>query len=367
MVRATARGHAQPSNVVGLQSCPGALLVHCVGQHPHHRIHTVNAGPGAMSSTAQSSAKRLVSLPHFAIPLGFAGLGGAWTVAAVTLGAPEWIDGIFYAIGAVLWLLFSTVYIGERLRNTREFRDDRESAVSGAGAAFLPVVGILLLAHFGQYMPLQAARTVCWILVAALAIVAAQLFAHWLTGQLTFKQLHPGYFLPLVAGPFIASIGLSSVHAVPAARTALGVGTFFWVIIGGVITARLITAGPLPVPVIPSLSVLLAPPATGGIATFFAYPGPIGPLQLAFFGVFIMMVLIQIALFRAYINLPFNLNFWNFTFPVSASANYGLHWLDEATFDGRRQLAWAIVCLATVIVLAIAAATVRSLLPDRRT
>ncbi|MFD3440713.1 hypothetical protein ACFWU3_24760 [Streptomyces sp. NPDC058685] len=320
-----------------------------------------------MSSIAQSSAKRLVNLPHFAIPLGFAGLGGAWAVAAVTLSAPEWVDDVFYAVAAVLWILFSAVYIGERLRNTREFRDDRESAVSGAGAAFLPVVGILLIVHFGQYMPLPAARAVCWILVAALAIVAAQLFAHWLTGHLTFKQLHPGYFLPLVAGPFIASIGLSSVQAIPAARTSLGVGIFFWVIIGGVITARLITAGPLPVPVIPSLSVLLAPPATGGIATFFAYPGPIGPLQLAFFGIFIMMLLIQVALFRAYINLPFSLNFWNFTFPVSASANYGLHWLGEATFDGRRQLAWAVVCVATVIVLAIAGATVRSLRPALRT
>ncbi|MEU2261426.1 TDT family transporter [Streptomyces sp. NPDC019645] len=319
-----------------------------------------------MASTARSSTVRLVHLPHFAIPLGLAGLGGAWTAGVLVLHAPKWVDDTLYTVAGVLWLLFSAVYIGERARHRGAFRSDRESAASGAGAAFLPVVGILLIVHFGRYMPLAAARTVCWILVAALAVVAAQLLAHWLTGQLTFQQLHPGYTLPLVAGPFIAAIGLASVQAVSAARAALGVGMFFWVVIGGVITARLITGGPLPERVLPSLSVLLAPPATGGIATFVAYPGPIGPLQLAFFGVFVVMALVQIALLKAYLCLPFSLGFWNFTFPVSASANYSLRWLGESEFDGRDGLAWGVLGLATLFVLSIAVATVRGLTPAVR-
>ncbi|MEI5009335.1 TDT family transporter [Streptomyces sp. PmtA] len=319
-----------------------------------------------MASTAQSPTVRLVHLPHFAIPLGIAGLGGAWTAGVLVLQAPEWVDDTLYTVAGVLWLLFSAVYIGERARHRGAFRSDRESAASGAGAAFLPVVGILLIVHFGRYMPLAAARTVCWILVAALAVVAAQLLAHWLTGQLTFQQLHPGYTLPLVAGPFIAAIGLASVQAVSAARAALGVGMFFWVVIGGVITARLITGGPLPERVLPSLSVLLAPPAAGGIATFVAYPGPIGPLQLAFFGVFVVMALVQIALLKAYLCLPFSLGFWNFTFPVSASANYSLRWLGESEFDGRDGLAWGVLGLATLFVLSIAVATVRDLTPAVR-
>ncbi|WP_432043037.1 hypothetical protein [Streptomyces cadmiisoli] len=319
-----------------------------------------------MRPTAQKSRNRLVELSHFAIPLGFAGIAGSWNAASIFLDAPRWVSGMFYTVSGILWLLFSLVYIAERVRNVATFREDRESPVSGAGAAFLPVIGILLIAHFGQYLPRELAGAICWFLVAALGVVAAQLFAHWLTGHLSFAQLHPGYTLPLVAGPFIASIGLSSVHAVSAARAAQGVGIFFWVVIGGVITARLITGGPLPLSATPSLSVLLAPPATGGIASFAAYPGTIGPLQLAFFGIFVMMVLIQIALLRRYVKLPFGLNFWNFTFPVSASTTYGLHWLGMSDFGGRREIAWGLLSLATVVVLAIAAATVRSLVPSGR-
>ncbi len=96
-------------------------------------------------------------------------------------------------------------------------------------------------------------------------------------------------------------------------------------------------AVPLPYGLLPSLSVLPAPPATGGVATFVAQPGPVGPLQLAFFGVFVVMALVQIASLKAYLRLPFSLGFRSFTFPVSASANYRLHRLGETEFDGPGQ------------------------------
>ncbi|MEW1778391.1 TDT family transporter [Streptomyces sp. NPDC086777] len=318
-----------------------------------------------MSKTATARPAYRVSLNYFAIPLGLAGLGGAWTAAPTALNAPEWVDGVLFSVSGVCWLAFTVVYVGERVRDRGAFRADREHPVDGASAAFLPVVGILLTMHFEQYVSFDAARMICWLLVFALSVVAGQLFAHWLTGRTSFDQLHPGYFLPLVAGPFVASIGLSTVHAQTAARAALGAGIFFWVIIGGVITARLITAGPLPYAATPALSVLLAPPATGGVAAFAAYPGPAGTLQATFLGIFLMTLMVQVFLLPKYRKLAFGLGFWNFTFPASVSANYIIRWCRTSAFAGWEALAWTALGLATVIVLVIAAATLRSLLPAK--
>lgn len=307
-----------------------------------------------------------ISLNYFAIPLGITGLAGAWTTASAALDAPDWVNDLLFSISGVCWLVFSVLYIGERLRSRGAFRADREHPTDGAQAAFIPVVGLLLLTHFERYIPRGAAQAVCWVLVFALAVVAGQLFAHWLTGQTSFPQLHPGYFLPLVAGPFVASISLSTVGVHTAARAALGAGMFFWVIIGGVVTARLITAGPLPVPAIPALSVLLAPPATGGIAVSIAYGSQTGTLQTSFLGIFMTMLMVQIFLIPQYRRLGFGLQFWTFTFPVAASANYGMRWCQSAQFLGWRELSWVALTIATAVVLAIAVATVRSLVPVKR-
>jgi tellurite resistance protein len=71
--------------------------------------------------------------------------------------------------------------------------------------------------------------------------------------------MHPGYFLPVTAGAFIAAIGLVSVGSHGAAVAVFGIGIFFWLLLGAVITSRLFFGSELPVPFKPVLSILLSP------------------------------------------------------------------------------------------------------------
>jgi tellurite resistance protein TehA-like permease len=70
------------------------------------------------------------------------------------------------------------------------------------------------------------------VFVLALVVVAAQLLAHWLLGNLPIVTFHPGYFLPTAAGAFIASIGPSGCGWHRTAQGAFGLGVFFWLSIG---------------------------------------------------------------------------------------------------------------------------------------
>jgi tellurite resistance protein len=111
----------------------------------------------------------------------------------------------------------------------------------------VPVIGILLIAYYANRLG-GAASWLCYAAVALLAINAAALFAHWLKAPFDQNALHPGYFLPVVAGPFIAGVGLMSVGDRTAAIGIFGVGIYFWVLLGAVITARLFFGSPLPQP-----------------------------------------------------------------------------------------------------------------------
>src|SRR6185312_6283047 len=137
------------------------------------------------------------------------------------------------------------------------------------------------------------------------------------------------------------------------------VGVFFWVVISTVLLARLAFFPPLPAALTPTCAILLAPPAVAGTAWFTINGERADLLSTVLLGLLVLMALQQVALLTRYRVLPFTLGFWSFTFPLAAAGGYGIEWLSIAGFAGWQVVAWLVVALVTVTVVAIG---VRSLL-----
>lgn len=310
---------------------------------------------------SKPAPRGMLPLGLFGIPLGLAGLGSAWSAARTGLGAPGWPEEVLFGASSALWLTLTLIYLKRGWRRKGAFHADLRHPGGGPFASLIPLVGILLAAHYSAYLPALG----IWLLVAfvaALAVVAAQLLAHWVTGGVTMESIHPGYFLPVVAGPFVASIGFTTVRAPDAALAAFGTGVFFWLVVGTVVTGRLMTAGPLPAPAVPALSAYLAAPATASVAWQVSHPGGTGIVQLALAGVLLMMLLMQVLLIGTYRALPFSTASWVFTFPVATASNFAVRWLVSSAVAGREIYAWVILALATVFVSAIAFRTLAGLI-----
>lgn len=322
-----------------------------------HSATAVALAPATQEAVQPPNAKPgMHELSRFGVPLGLAGLGGGWSSARSYLGAPVWPEEILYGAAAAVWLVLTAMYVFRGLRRKGTFRSDLKHEVAGPFASFIPLVGILLSSHYSQYLPTWGAW-LCGVFIAALAIVAAQLFAHWVTGGVSMQSIHPGYLLPVVAGSFVASIGLSIIHAHDAAIATFGAGMFFWLLVGTVVTVRLMTGGELAPAAKPGLSAYLAAPATANIAWMVSHPGPMGAVQLGLTGVLAIMTLLQVILLAEYRKLPFTSGFWVFTFPAGATTNYAIRWLAAINLPGWEIYSWSILGLATAFTLAIAART----------
>jgi tellurite resistance protein len=291
-------------------------------------------------------------LSLYAIPLGVAGLAGLWQALRENRLAPAWPAETLFALATAAWVALTLTYLVTRSRRRGSFTADRTHAVFGPYAAYLPVVGILLSSHYVQYLP--AARSVVAAFVAALAYLVAQLLAHWLLGNLPAEALHPGYFLPTVAGAFIASIGLSFNGWQHAALASFGVGIFFWLAIGTLIFNRLFTGAALPDAVKPTLAVLLSAPATAGIAWFLLDGATVDTVELLLLGVLAIMAAIQVMLIAEYRKLAFSLGFWAFTFPVAASSNLTIRALGTTQWPPAHPAMWIIAAAATTFIAVIA-------------
>jgi tellurite resistance protein len=328
-------------------------------------MKSTSADPRPAASAA-SGKDRLsgsaLPIAFFSIPLGLAGLGGVWEAAARHLGVTSAPADLAYAASAVVWATFTGMYVVGAIRqDSGGFRVDLRHPLFGPLTAYIPVIAILLIAHYAPSLGEAALWLIC-VAVVALAINAAALVAHWLSAPLEQDALHPGYFLPVVAGPFIASIGLAAVGSRSAAIAVFGVGTYFWLLLGAVITSRLFFGTPLPQPFKPVLSILLSPPGTASLAWFMIAEGEIDHLQGAIGGVTLFTLLVQLFFLPDYLRLPFSSQHWVFTFPLAVLGNVGVRWAAGLEFGGWEAVAWVVLTISTASILAILGGSLRDFL-----
>jgi tellurite resistance protein len=295
----------------------------------------------------------------FSIPLGLAGLGGGWTAAAQLLGAPAWPASVAFGAATLVFAAFTLTYLARTFSpGTGGFHIDLRHPLLGPLTAYLPVIAILLIAHYAPALG-PVAPWLIWLAVLGLALNAAALFAHWLKHPMDSDAMHPGYFLPVTAGAFLAAIGFVSVGRHGEAVAVFGIGVFFWLLLGAVITSRLFFGSELPLPFKPVLSILLSPPGTASVAWFAITHGAVDDLQAALGGVTLFMLLVQLFFVRDYLRLPFSTQYWVFTFPIAVLGNIGVRYAAGLRFPGWQVAGWASLTVSTALILAIVVASLR--------
>jgi tellurite resistance protein TehA-like permease len=107
-----------------------------------------------------------------------------------------------------------------------------------------------------------------------------------------------------------------------------------------------------PAPLVPTLSIEVAPPALAGSAYFALTGNHVDALAYAIAGYSLLMVLVQITLLPVYMRTPFTAGFWSFTFPWTAVVAYALRWIAVDRPAGGAILGAAAVAAVTVLVVA---------------
>ena len=320
--------------------------------------------PAGTAPEALAPPRKAISLSLFAMPVGVTGFGAVWSTTFVELGAPEWPDEVLYGVAATMWLAFTSLYLIAGIRGRVVFSGDLKHPLAGPFAAYLPLAAILLSAHYSQY----AFVVFAWLCAASillLVVVAAKLMAHWLAAGVDLESVHPGYLIPVVAGPNVASIGLSTIGQHELALGAFGGGLFFWVVIGSVVLSRLFAGGRLPLLLTPALSAFLAAAGTSNLAWAVAHPGQVDQTQVILTGVLVFMIAVQGALLDEYRKVPFGQSWWIFTFPLASTANYGVRWMADTRIAWWQAWSWGFVAVSTAFFLYVALGTLLGALGAR--
>jgi tellurite resistance protein len=290
----------------------------------------------------------------FGIALGLVGLAEAWGAAVPILGTPLVIPDVADILAATVWMGLVVAYSAQGARVI--LADLRDPVL----APFVPlpaIAGMLLGSALGTYA-LGAAKVLVTVFLAITILVGGLLMGQWILGNVEEARIHPGYFLPTVAGGLVGAFCEAQVDFRAVAEASFGIGIISWFFLGSLLFSRLFFRPALATALAPTLAIELAPPAVAGVALFALNGSRASPFACALGGYAVLMALMQVRFLSVYAKLPFSPGFWIFTFSYAVAATDALEWISVKRPVGSLPFAACVLAAITLLIGVIGVRTV---------
>jgi tellurite resistance protein len=309
-----------------------------------------------------------IPLNIFGMGFGLAGLATAWRVAANHGLVPGSISTALMIVAAVVWLATCALYGRYIATSPGAFTRDLQDMTAGPFASLALITPMLLAANGIVPYSQQLAAVFVDVFVVGVVLLGGWFTGMWMRGGTELDRLHPGYFLPTVAGGLLASASAADVGQQLLAQAMLGMGLICWVIVGSMILGRLIFRPRLPDALVPTMAIEVAPAAVASLAYFAINGGRLDLFTAILAGYALLMVVAQLPLLPRYLRLHFSLGTWAFAFSWAAVASTALYWIGFGDFAGAQAFSYLVLAAITIGIGGIAIRTAvavgrRQLLP----
>ncbi|PSL17378.1 SLAC1 anion channel family protein [Shimia abyssi] len=255
-------------------------------------------------------------VPMFATVMGVMGFALALQNTADVFPAFKGASWGVLTLGVVMFMVLALIYLIKCLRHAEAVMAEWQTP---AKQAFFPAISISMLLISTGLLPIAPglARLIWWGAAGLQVVLTLSVVSAWISHR-SFEvgQLTPAWFIPPV-GNVIATIAGAQLGYFELSWLFFSVGLVFWMILLALVFNRLIFHDPIPGKLLPTLVILVAPPALGFIA-YLSLTGHVDGFARFLINVgygFAALVVVQVPKFR---RLPFALPWWALSFPVAA-------------------------------------------------
>ncbi len=322
------------------------------------------SGQAAPADKGQSASWLAhVPIPLFAVVMGVGGLGLAWRRAHAVLAVPAWIGEALLALAAVVFVALGLLYAAKAARHWAAVVGEFDHVVR---VNFFPTVSIGLLILAAAALPYgQALAEPLWVAGAALHLLLSLVVVNrWITRGYEVQHANPAWFIPVVGNILVPIAGVPLGHG-EVSWFFFAVGLVFWILLFAIVLYRIIFHDPLPARLLPTLFILLAPPAIGFVAYTRLAGAELdaGGRLLYFSALFLALVLVTLA--PRFARLPFFVSWWAYTFPSAALAIAALVYCELKPGWASEAIAAGLLAVVTVLIVTVWVATARALVAGR--
>ncbi len=300
---------------------------------------------------------RLQNLPisFFSTVMGLSGLAIALQRAGGLWGPSTMLGDTVAVVSLLVFILLLVLYGLKTFRYPDVVAGELSHPVKMSFGATV-TVSLVLLGISTLHLAPTASRAL-WVAGASLHL-AYTLYAlnSWIhKPDFDIKHISPAWFIPVVGNILVPIAGVGYANA-EISWFFFSIGLLFWLVLFTIIIYRMIFHHPLPDKLLPTLFILIAPPAVG----FISYVKLTGDLdafgRVLYYGALFLTLLLFLQIPRL-IRLPFYLSWWAYSFPLAAIAIATLLMHEMTQLGVFSVLAWIFLGILYAVVIYLIART----------
>ncbi len=307
-----------------------------------------------------SNPSRLEHFPisFFSIVMGLCGLTIAWSAFQRAFGLRLNVDGALALFVAGLFVVLLFFYVRKILR----FRDAVIRELHHpVKMNFFPSISIsLILLSIVSLHTLPVAAEPLWLIGSVMHIgFTLYIMSVWIHhDQFEIHHINPAWFIPVVGNVLVPVAGMQLGYT-EVSWFFFSIGIVFWIVLMTIIFYRIMFHSPLPEKLMPTLFILIAPPAVGFLA-YMKLTGDLDAFARILYYVGLFLTLLLVTQYRFFIRINFSLTWWAYSFPVAAITIATLVMYEHTGSVMHAGLSWVLVTLLTLLIIMLLYRTARA-------
>jgi tellurite resistance protein len=309
---------------------------------------------------SDTTLPRLQYLPisFFTSVMGLAGLAIAWNRAQTAFALNLDLATPILILSGLVFATLSALYL-IKIQHWR-------AAVAAELAHpitinFFPAVSIsLLLLATGALPHWPGVAGVLWVLGSALhLLLTLYVMGVWMHREhFEIQHLNPAWFIPIVGNVLVPLVGVT-LGFIEVSWFFFSIGILFWLILFVIVLYRVLFHAPLAERLMPTLFILIAPPAVA-FAAYVQLTGGLDPFARVLYYSGLFLTLLLATQVGRFLRVPFSLSAWAYAFPLAAMTIATLGMYRQTGALGFAVLGWTLLSLVSLVVVYLLARTARA-------
>jgi len=288
--------------------------------------------------------------------MGLAGAAITWQRMESLWGWNTFAGSALFWLSGLIFLFIFILYATKSFLYTDEVKKEFKNITK---LSFFPTITISLLllsiAAMNSYpvfsQALWVAGTVCHFFFSV-AIISI-----WIRHpSLEINHISPAWFIPVVGNILVPIAGVTYAPA-EISWFFFSIGLIFWIALFTILLYRLIFHNPLPERLLPTLFIMIAPPAVGFIA-YVKLTGAVDSMARVLYYFALFVFILMIPQLRMLSKIKYYLSWWAYTFPVAALTIATILMYHQLNFVFFQYLALSLLILLSGIVILLTVMTV---------
>ena len=306
-----------------------------------------------MQETGVCEQNRIKFFPimMYAIVMGMSGLTIMYQKAFQWLGVPELISIVLMVATTALFGIISLLYLTKFFKYLDVIKKEFSHPVRINFFSAVSISMLMLAIIYKEHYPSIAAFF--WYPGAALHFyLTMATISFWINSNQVLEHSNPAWFIPVVGNVLvpIAGGGFASQGIL---LYFFSTGIFFWLILFAILLNRIIFHHQLASKFMPTLFILIAPPAVGFIAYVKMFDS-IDMFATMLFNLALFFTLLIAFMYKNFVKIKFFISWWAFVFPLAAMAISAMLMYHHTNDFLLYILSYGMLCVTTGVIVVVA-------------